>query len=120
MTINFLANVEEFFTSILEILGLAWWIEVVTYNPCCTYYFGPFATNKEAKLSQAGYIEDLEGEKAQILAIEIKQGRPKELTICEDEWQKSLDGGEAPAISHIEQSHTPRSDLPRAVTAQKR
>ena len=88
MTIKFLENAENIFSSFLEGLGLAWWVEVVTDNPSCTYYFGPFGSDKEAKLYQAGYIEDLEQEEAQIVAIDIKQYKPKDLTICEGEFLK--------------------------------
>lgn len=81
---------EEIITSILELLGIAWWVKIVTNNPCCTYYFGPFASAEEAKRHQTGYIEDLEQEDAKILAVELKQCRPKTLTICEMEFPKSL------------------------------
>jgi len=61
---NLSETAQEFFTSVLEKLGLAWWVEVVTEQPNCTYYFGPFASAKEAKLAQPGYIEDLLEEEA--------------------------------------------------------
>jgi hypothetical protein len=91
MNVKFLETTEDIFTSTLEWLGLAWWVEIVTDNPCCTYYFGPFASEKEAKVCLGGYIEDLEQEEAQIITIDIKRGKPKELTICEDELPESID-----------------------------
>lgn len=78
-------KIEDIFTGYLEKLELAWWIEIVTQEPACTYYFGPFISAKEAKLSQAGYIEDLEQEKAQGISVQIKQCQPLELTIFEEE-----------------------------------
>jgi hypothetical protein len=62
-----------------------WWVEIATAMPCCTYYFGPFASSKSAQLSLAGYIEDLEKEGARDLTLQIKQCTPKKLTIFEEE-----------------------------------
>lgn len=87
---KFLENTEEFFTSYLESIGMAWWVKIVTKKPDCTYYFGPFASHREAQLSQLGYIEDLEQERPQMIAIEIKQCQPKELTIFGDEWKENI------------------------------
>lgn len=87
---KFLENTEEFFTSYLESMGMAWWVKIVTKKPDCTYYFGPFASHREAQLSQLGYIEDLEQERPQLIAIEIKQCQPKELTIFDDEWKENI------------------------------
>ena len=36
-----------------------WWLEIITKEPYCIYYFGPFDSLKEAQLEQGGYIEDL-------------------------------------------------------------
>ncbi|GAB4205530.1 MAG: hypothetical protein Fur006_61720 [Coleofasciculaceae cyanobacterium] len=87
---TFLENTEMFFTSYLEKIGQAWWVEIVTKKPDCTYYFGPFASHREAQLSQLGYIEDLERERPKLIAIEIKQCQPKELTIFEDKEEKTI------------------------------
>src|SRR3712207_467994 len=86
-----LENTEDFFTSYLEKMGIGWWVKIVTKKPDCLYYFGPFASHREAQLSQLGYIEDLEQERPQLIAIEIKQCKPKELTIFEDEWKEEID-----------------------------
>lgn len=88
---NFLENTEEFLTSYLEKAGMAWWVEIVTKKPDCIYYFGPFVSHREAQLSQLGYIEDLERERPKLIAIEIKQCQPKDLTIFEDERKEKLD-----------------------------
>jgi len=87
---KFLENTEEILISMVERLGLAWWIEIVTANPCCTYYFGPFVSEKQAKLFQSGYIEYLQQEEAQILAVNIKRSQPEDLTICENKLQQSI------------------------------
>lgn len=75
---------------------MAWWVEIITKKPDCTYYFGPFASHREAQLSQLGYIEDLERERPKLIAIEIKQCQPRELTIFEGDLREKLDR----SISH--------------------
>ncbi len=60
---------------------LDWWIEILTNNPSCIYYFGPFESYWEAEWAKNGYIQDLDQEKAEIVNIEIEQCQPKELTI---------------------------------------
>ncbi len=96
---NFLENTEEFLTSYLEKAGMAWWVEIVTKKPDCVYYFGPFVSHREAQLSQLCYIEDLERERPKLIAIEIKQCQPKDLTIFEDEWREKLDSTVSREIS---------------------
>ncbi len=81
---NFVENAEDMAISFLEKLGLAWWVEVITQNPNCTYYFGPFLTAKNAKFYQFGYIEDITQEGAKISSVEVRQCLPKLLTITED------------------------------------
>lgn len=58
-----------------------WWIKVHTQNPACIYYFGPFESRSEARISQAGYVEDLEQENAQNIRVEIDQFSPQQLTV---------------------------------------
>ena len=79
-------------TKILNILGvkeqekLPYWLKITTKVPKCVYYFGPFDSPLEAKAFQAGFIEDLMGEDAQGIHIELEQCRePDALTVCEDE-----------------------------------
>ncbi|ACC85458.1 DUF1816 domain-containing protein [Nostoc punctiforme] len=67
----------------------AWWIEIITNHPNCTYYFGPFISPKEAYWFLPGYIEDLEQEGNQEIRFQILQCQPKELTISKNEWQDS-------------------------------
>ncbi|MGB3558854.1 MAG: DUF1816 domain-containing protein [Geitlerinemataceae cyanobacterium] len=75
---------KEFFVNSLNLLGLAWWVKISTDNPRCTYYFGPFITQQEAKDAQSGYIEDLENEGAQGISLEIARFKPNDLTIYEE------------------------------------
>jgi hypothetical protein len=78
---KFLSYLEEILTSYLNQFGLAWWVEIVTDQPHCTYYFGPFMSAKKAQEAQRGYIEDLEEEEVQGIRVTIKQLQPQELTI---------------------------------------
>jgi len=71
---------EEFILSILEFFGKAWWVEIKTESPKCTYYFGPFVRKRAAEAQKIGYIEDLQGEGADITSLEIKRCKPTILT----------------------------------------
>jgi Domain of unknown function (DUF1816) len=75
----------EFWTNILSFLGRAWWIEVLTTQPKCLYYFGPFADAKEAAVAMEGYVEDLENESSQGIQTQIKRCKPDHLTIEYDD-----------------------------------
>ena len=77
-------NFKEPFISLSNILGLAWWVEITTQSPSCTYYFGPFLSESEAKKSSKGYVEDLEIEGAIGIIVNIKRCKPDVLTIAED------------------------------------
>lgn len=81
---------KEIWTNILQTLGVAWWVEVVTENPQCTYYFGPFASSGEANLAQPGYLEDLTQEGALNIKAVVKRCKPERLTIYEDEDEESV------------------------------
>ena len=61
-------------------LPLPWWVKILTSQPPCLYYFGPFDSAQEAISAQAGYIEDLEGEQAQGITVHIIQEQPAILT----------------------------------------
>lgn len=76
-----LEQAENITVSLLEQLGLAWWVEVITNEPHCTYYFGLFITESAAKLSQFGYIEDIVQEGGNISSVEVKRFQPKVLTL---------------------------------------
>lgn len=77
-------TVKESCTSVDAQLELAWWVEILTQKPKCTYFFGPFASAKEAGFAVPGYFENLEQKAAQRIAIVSKRYQPKELTIFED------------------------------------
>ena len=64
---------------------MSWWIKITTEVPKCIYFFGPFDSSSEAQQLQHGYIEDLKGENAIGISIDIQQCEPKELTIIEEE-----------------------------------
>ncbi len=61
-------------------VALPWWVEIITTYPQCLYYFGPFDSPEEARTFQSGYIEDLEAEGAEGIAVKIKQCQPQVLT----------------------------------------
>lgn len=65
-------------------LGLAYWAEIVTDYPRCTYYFGPFLTRDEALATQDGYVEDLQREEAQGIQVTVKRCKPNNLTIFDE------------------------------------
>ncbi|MFZ4639639.1 MAG: DUF1816 domain-containing protein [Nodosilinea sp.] len=70
----------------------AWWLEIKTSQPVCTYYFGPFTSKTEAETMKGGYIEDLEQEGAQNIRSVIQYcSDPVQLTISE-EGDSSLGG----------------------------
>ncbi|NJL85775.1 MAG: DUF1816 domain-containing protein [Leptolyngbyaceae cyanobacterium SM1_1_3] len=58
-----------------------WWLQIITDQPTCIYYFGPFASPQEAQRHQAGYIDDLSAEGARVFPPTLVQGNPPELTI---------------------------------------
>lgn len=58
-----------------------WWIKILTNNPICIYYFGEFNDYWKAESSKNGYIQDLKGEKAEIVDVAIGKYEPKETTI---------------------------------------
>lgn len=75
---------KELLIRILDVFGLACWLQINTDNPRCTYYFGPFLTPKEAILQQYGYIEDLTEEGAKGIVVRMKRCKPRDLTIFDD------------------------------------
>jgi hypothetical protein len=95
---NFWNNLKESLINIFHSFGWAWWVEIVTKNPRCTYYFGPFLSSKEAQAAKAGYIEDLEQEGAQGIAVTVKRCKPANLTIAEDLGER-IDRKPTPALS---------------------
>ncbi len=76
-----LVKIDDIWTNTLAFLGQAWWVEVLTTQPRCTYYFGPFRGVESAKLAVSGYVEDLESESAQGIKTQVKRCHPARLTI---------------------------------------
>jgi hypothetical protein len=89
---------KEIWLKFLEATGKAFWVEITTEQPRCTYYFGPFATEIEAKEASPGYIEDLKEEGSQGIRFSIKQMKPRELTI-DHSLGEILDPEIIPALS---------------------
>ncbi|UBF28038.1 DUF1816 domain-containing protein [Kovacikia minuta CCNUW1] len=83
---------QEILTSLLNVVGLAWWVEVKTETPRCTYYFGPFPKANLAEISKAGYVADLEQEGAQGIAVSVKRCKPAKLTVSDDLGEKLSQG----------------------------
>lgn len=78
-------RLQQLFTGFRKPANTPWWAEITTTQPCCTYYFGPFETEIEAKEAYPGYVEDLDGEGATGIVVVIKRCQPEVLTICEEE-----------------------------------
>jgi hypothetical protein len=93
----------DIWLSMLEFLGQAWWAEIVTDTPRCTYYFGPFASSGEAEAAKAGYVEDLRQEGATNIRVTIKRCKPdpKNLTLYDgsDDDDVALKTGILPIFS---------------------
>ncbi len=83
---NLQEGVKDVFLSFLENIGKAVWVEIVTTEPVCTYYFGPFSGEPEAREATIGYIEDLKSEGALGIDVRsVKRSRtPDNLTIFEE------------------------------------
>ncbi len=77
-------KLKQVFIGFREGIDTAWWAEITTNKPRCTYYFGPFQSYDEAKQAYPGYIEDLNSEGAQGIVVVIKRCQPELLTICEE------------------------------------
>jgi len=69
---------------------LDWWIEILTAQPLCLYYFGSFMTHQEAESLKQGFIEDLLLENALIMATDIRFFRPQQLTLVAEEVQLKI------------------------------
>jgi hypothetical protein len=69
---------------------LGWWLEILTAQPMCLYYFGVFDTHKEAESCQAGFIEDLLQENALIFSSSIQYLQPSQTTLTGDDLQSHM------------------------------
>ncbi|OKH21556.1 hypothetical protein NIES593_15165 [Hydrococcus rivularis NIES-593] len=85
LSLNPLSAIADPINSDSSIDGKYWWVEIVTVNPQCIYYFGPFQSSQEAQTMGPGYIEDLQAEGAKEIQASIKYCNPKRLTIFEGE-----------------------------------
>jgi len=90
-------NFKDLLVTTQNFLGLAYWIEIKTQTPECTYYFGPFQSQEEAQEAQQGYEEDLKAEAAEGITSVIKKCKPESLTISEDLGE--INGQQTPAYS---------------------
>ncbi|ELR97942.1 DUF1816 domain-containing protein [Gloeocapsa sp. PCC 73106] len=75
---------KELMIEIVNFLGLAYWVEIVTETPKCTYYFGPFLQAKAAENATEGYLEDLKNEGASGIKVQVKRCKPGDLTIFDE------------------------------------
>jgi Domain of unknown function (DUF1816) len=81
---------KDFFISMLEKLGMAFWIEVSTEVPRCIYYFGPFLSRSEADEAKPGFEQDLIEEGAfGIKSMVFQRSTPDLLTLELDEYPAS-------------------------------
>lgn len=92
-------NMKEVLINSLQFLGLAFWVEIVTDDPQCTYYFGPFSSKQEAESAQGGYIEDLQNEGAQGISVNIMRCKPTNLTIFDEESEELRVSAKIPVFS---------------------
>jgi hypothetical protein len=89
MKLIYKIGLKDFLSSLVSRADNPWWVEIITTNPVCLYYFGPFSNLEEAKIACPGYVEDLETEAAQGIKIEIKRCKPSILTIFNEEKELS-------------------------------
>ena len=85
---TFWNDLKEALINLLHSFGWAWWVEIVTQSPRCTYYFGPFLGAKEAREALNGYMEDLQQEGSQGIAVAVKRCKPASLTISDELAEK--------------------------------
>lgn len=76
---------KDIWLKFLETTGKAFWVEIKTTTPSCTYYFGPFPNAQDAESARPGYIEDLVEEGAQGIETQIRQMKPETLTIDDED-----------------------------------
>jgi hypothetical protein len=86
---KFWNDIKEALINLLHTFGWAWWVEIATQSPRCTYFFGPFLSAKEAKTASNGYMEDLQQEGAQGIAVNVRRCKPAKLTIFDEVGERS-------------------------------
>lgn len=62
---------------------LCWWIQVSMKEPECVFFYGPFATQREAESQLSGYVKDLLQEGISDMSIDIQQRRFEEISIAD-------------------------------------
>ncbi|GBO56330.1 hypothetical protein APA_4660 [Pseudanabaena sp. lw0831] len=67
-----------------SVYELGWWIEILTAQPLCLYYFGAFTSHQEVNQLKSGFIEDLLLESATILWVDIRFCQPSHITLTRD------------------------------------
>ncbi len=85
-------RMKELMLKILDVLGLAYWLEIITNKPKCTYYFGPFISKREAEMDKIGFLDDLRSEGAQDIKVALKRCKPDALTIFDEGEEPSIQG----------------------------
>jgi len=71
---------------------LGWWLEILTAQPLCLYYFGAFTTRQEAESQQDGFIEDLLQENALLLSTNLQFLQPNQITLIGDDLRSHIHG----------------------------
>ncbi len=69
----------------------AWWIEIITIEPPCLYYFGPFKDLIGAIFNCFGYVIDLSEERTKGITVTFKRCNPKILTVCAKDCDREED-----------------------------
>lgn len=84
-----LNKIKDSLLGFLSKVDTNWWVEIITNEPYCIYYFGPFQNSIEAESAYLGYVEDLESEAAQGIKVNIKHCKPNVLTVFDEEAELS-------------------------------
>ncbi|MEB3278730.1 MAG: DUF1816 domain-containing protein [Lyngbya sp.] len=90
---------KELLINLLNFFGLAFWVQIITEDPNCTYYFGPFLTRQEAQAAKVGYVEDIESEGASTYSVSVRRCKPSRLTVAEDLEKTTIDYPIIPAFN---------------------
>lgn len=72
---------KQLFLNLTQLGKGDWWVEIITHQPTCIYYFGPFIQFQEADAMQPAYIEDLLQEGSDIIQVLVKRCQPTQLTV---------------------------------------
>ncbi|WP_233258197.1 DUF1816 domain-containing protein [[Phormidium] sp. ETS-05] len=78
-----------------------WWVEIVTLEEPCTYYFGEFETKHEAEEAKHSYIQDLREEGHQNMLVQIRLCLPEKLTVSEAELSEEELFREQPGLAEM-------------------